>query len=267
MLGPASSEIRDDLQLVVLQDVLAPRALPARHRHREHVGEAEQQAGLVRQQAMLEQAEQLLPALVALDVVEVLQRRLGAPAQEQRGQHVGLGPAQDLLHLRPDVLVAHPLLQRVDAGDDEAVELAVLDLAPGGIELADMLGRRVLGLAPGIHVVEIGVRRREGQLDLQAGVAEPQRQLPLGGLLVRHQVDDRDLERADVLVLGARALDRQRRAERRQERVDRGAVDDDWHKYSLRRLSVFLSEDVHKDRLTIGAGREPESMKSRTALL
>src|SRR5690348_7273673 len=75
--------IRNDLELLVPQDVFAARALPARDRNREHVRKAEQQPGLVRNDTVLEQPEQFLRSLDALDVVEVLQRRLGAPAQEQ----------------------------------------------------------------------------------------------------------------------------------------------------------------------------------------
>ncbi len=104
-----------------------------------------------------------------------------------------------------------------------------LDVAEGAVEFADMFGRRIAGLSSGRDVLHVTVRRDEAQMNLQHRVAEPKRQLPLGRDLVRHQIDDRDFERTDVLLLGADLLDRQRTAERRQKRVDLLALDNDGH--------------------------------------
>jgi hypothetical protein len=72
-------------------------------------------------------------------------------------------------------------------------------------------------VTPSRHAAHVRVGRDEGEVHLQHRVAEPKGELALGRDLVRHQVDDRNLQRADVLLFGAAAVDRQRAAERRQE--------------------------------------------------
>jgi hypothetical protein len=58
---------------------------------------------------------------------------------------------------------------------------------------------------------------RQGEVHLQHRVAKPKGELAFGRDLIRHQVDDCDLQRTDVLLFGTAAVDRQRAAERRQE--------------------------------------------------
>ena len=77
---------------------------------------------------MLEQAEQLPLALVAVDVVEELQGRLRAPAQEETREGVRRRPLQDVGDFRPEGLLFDAGAQCVDARDDEAVELLVPDV-------------------------------------------------------------------------------------------------------------------------------------------
>jgi hypothetical protein len=209
--------IRDDLERENLENILTVRALPARHRCGKDVGETEQEPGFVRDQAMLEQAEQLPLALVAVDVVEELQGRLRAPAQEERREGVRRRPLQDVGDFRPEGLLFDAGTQRVDARDDEAVELLVPNVAERAIELTDVIGGRIPGVTPSRYAAHVRVRRDEGEIHLQHRVAEPKCELAFGRDLVRHQVDDRDLQRTNVLLFGAAAVDRQRAAERRQE--------------------------------------------------
>ena len=97
------------------------------------------------------------------------------------------------------------------------------------VELADVIGGRIPGVTPSRYAAHVRVGRDEGEVHLQHRVAEPKGELAFGRDLVRHQVDDRDLQRTDVLLFGAAAVDRQRAAERRQEGVDFVAMDDDGH--------------------------------------
>src|SRR4029077_9032423 len=122
----------------------APGALPARHGRRKHIREAKQETGLVRDQPVLEQAEQLLLALIAVDVMEEFQRRLGAPTEEEAGESVCCRPLQDVCDIRPESLLLHPVLQRIDAGYDETVELLAPDISKGAVEFADMVRWRVV---------------------------------------------------------------------------------------------------------------------------
>src|ERR1700745_2121165 len=125
---------------------------------------------------MLEQAEQLVLPHATVDVVKELERRLRAPAEEKRGKRVRGRPPQDIDDLGPKVLLFDPWLQRVDAGDDEAVELPVLDFAEGAVEFADVLGRRVAGLSSGRDALHVAVRRDEAEMDLEHRVAGPKGQ-------------------------------------------------------------------------------------------
>ena len=104
---------------------------------------------------------------------------------------VGRGPVEDMLHLRPigHVFVGDRLHRR--AGDDEAVEFAMPRILPGLIERAQMVLRRVLG--------GMVANADQGEIDLQGSGAEQARDLQLGLDLVRHEIEQADLQRADVL--------------------------------------------------------------------
>jgi hypothetical protein len=217
----------DDFERRAPGDRLLVGVLPARHRGREFVGKAEQQAGAVLEHAMGKQPAGLALALDALDVVEVLERRLGAPAQIERREHVARRPVEDLLHFRPEGFVADPRLQRVDAGDDEAVELVVADVAQRIVELDDVLGRRVAALMAVADGADVAVGGDEGQIDLQRRAAEPGGELALGRHLVGHQVEDRDVKRPNVLMQRAALVDCRAGRERGQEGMGFRGSDDD----------------------------------------
>ena len=228
-VGARFLRIGDDLQRRNLDDVLPLRALPPRHGNRKQVGKPEHQPRLVGDQPVLEQAEKLPLRLQAVDVVKIFERRFRAPAEEERRKRVRRRPLQDVRDIQPEVFLFDARLHRVDPGDDEAVEFLGMDVAEGAVELENVIGRRVPRLPPQFDAAHITVGGHEAQVDLQRRVAEPKRQLPLGRDLVRHQVDDGDFERPDVLMFGALPFDRQRAAERWQKRMDFLAVDDDGH--------------------------------------
>ena len=244
MFGPASSEFGHDFQRRDLENVLAPWALPARHGRRKNVGEAEEKPRLVRDQAMLEQAKKLLLALVAVDVVEEFQRRLRAPAQKETGEGILCRPLQNVGDFRPERLLLDAIFQCVDPGDDKAVELPAPNFAERAVEFADMVSRGVLRMPPLRDAAHVGVRRDEGEVNLQHGVAEPEGELALRRDLIGHQVDDGDLQRADVLLLGAALVDRQRAAKRGQKGMDFLAVDDDGHCGRLTRNASFWRQSA-----------------------
>ena len=161
--------------------------------------------------------------------MEEFQRCLGAPTEEHARERVGRRPLQDVRDFRPESLLLDPVLQRVDPGNDEAVELLVAYVSERAVEFANVIGRRVAGAPTSRKAAHVGIGRNETEAHLQHRVAEPERELPLGRDLVRHQVDNGDLQRTDVLPFGSAAVDRQRAAERRQEGMDFLAIDEDGH--------------------------------------
>src|SRR5579871_6091330 len=178
---------------------------------------------------MFEQPERLLLALVAIYVVEELEGRLSAPTKEETGKGVRRRPIEDFGDFRPELLLLDAILEGVDAGDDEAVELLVANVSKGAVEFANMVGGRVARVTPCGDAANIRVCRHEGQVHLQHRIAEPQGKLPLGRNLVRHEIDNGDLERTDVLSFRPAPVDRERAAQRRQEGMDLLAVDNDGH--------------------------------------
>jgi hypothetical protein len=50
-------------------------------------------------------------------------------------------PLQDVGDFRPEGFLLNAVLERIDPGDDEAVELLVTDVAECFVELVDVIGR------------------------------------------------------------------------------------------------------------------------------
>ena len=116
----------------------------------------------------------------------------------ERAVHVRPAPFHDAAQLRPvfDLLKRH-LLHRC-AGDDQPVEPAVAHVLERLIEFQQMLAGRVFGF--------VAVRVDELQLHLQRRVAEQPRQLRLCGDFGGHEIQNENLQRADVLRDGPRLV-------------------------------------------------------------
>ena len=107
---------------------------------------------------------------------------------------VGFRPVENALEFVPvgHVLERQQLHRR--AGNDEAVELAILHLVPGLVEGDEVFLGGVLGL--------VVANADQGQFDLQRRGADQPGELRLRPDLVGHQVEQADLEGADVLAQG-----------------------------------------------------------------
>ena len=101
------------------------------------------------------------------------------------------GPIHDLAELGPvvDLLERHLLHRR--ARDDQAVIVDVADVVERAVERLQVAGAYVRGL------VRLGAQ--QVHLHLQRRVGELAHDLRLGGNLGGHQVQDQDLQRADML--------------------------------------------------------------------
>ena len=105
--------------------------------------------------------------------------------------HIRPCPVEDLRQLIPIGDVFEIQLLDRGAGDDEAVELAVCHFFPGLVESDQVVSRGILG-----RVIADADQR---QFHLQRRGAKQARDLRLRADLVRHQVQEADLQRADVL--------------------------------------------------------------------
>ena len=121
----------------------------------------------------------------------VVQARLSTPADMQGGIDVRLAEIHDLAQLRPVIhlLKVHGLHR--SAGDDHAVVAVMLHLVEGLIKGLQMGRRNVRCL--------MAHRLQQGHVHLQRGICQQTGDLGLSGDLGGHQVQDQDLQRADVL--------------------------------------------------------------------
>ena len=109
----------------------------------------------------------------------------------QGGVDVRLAEIHDLAQFRPVVhlLKVHGLHR--GTGDDHAVVAVVLHLVKGLVKSLKVGSRHMGGRVAG--------SLQQGHVHLQRGVGQQPGDLGLGGDLGGHQVQDQDLQRADVL--------------------------------------------------------------------
>ena len=130
-----------------------------------------------------------------MHAVVVVQARLRAPAHMEGGVDIRLAEIHDLAQLVP---VVHLLeVHGLDGcpRDDHAVVAVILHLVEGLIEGLEVCRRDMGGCVAG--------RLHQGHVHLNGGIGQQAGNLGLGGDLGGHQVEDEDLQRADVLGKGA----------------------------------------------------------------
>ena len=125
----------------------------------------------------------------------MVQTRLRAPTYIQRSVHVLFRIVHDADELVPVVHFLKGELFHRRAGDDHAVERAVAHLRKRLIETLKMLRRGIFGFVP--------LSPQKRHVHLQGRIAEQAQQLRFRGDLGRHQVNDGNLQRPDVLTVGA----------------------------------------------------------------
>ena len=154
-----------------------------------------EQGGAPADDGVLVYAGQLAGKGALIDAVVAVKPRLGAPADVEGGVDVGAGPVHNLAQLVPIVHLLKLQVLHRRAGDNHAVELLVPHLVKGGVEGLQMGDVGVLGgVAPGLEQLDV---------DLEGGVGQLAQQLGLGDDFGGHQVEDEQVQGADVLVQGA----------------------------------------------------------------
>ena len=180
-----------DLYLGMLLDVLAVNRRVARVRDQEDVVVSAEQHMRLPLDHVREHAEELFLQRVLRDPEVVVEPCLRAPADVERRVHVGLRPLHDLAELLPVIDFLERHLLDGSTGDDHTVERAVLHVVEVLVERQHVFGIHVLRLVR-LHLQQL-------QMHLQRGVSQKARQLRLGRDLRGHQVQQQDLQRADVL--------------------------------------------------------------------
>ena len=188
---PCLIALGKDAQCTAVVDILPAHGGVAAVGGIEHLIKAAHQRVGGPDDPVLEHAEHLGRQQLLADAVVVVQARLRTPADMQGGIDVRLAEIHDLAQLRPVIhlLKVHGLHR--SAGDDHAVVAVMLHLVKGLIK----------GLQMGRGDVRclMAHRLQQGHVHLQRRVGQQPGDLGLGGDLGGHQVQDQDLQRADML--------------------------------------------------------------------
>ena len=181
----------EDLELVAGHHVLQrDRGVAGVGNHKALVKAAHQHGGAP-YHPMGIHARELFRQRDLLDPVVVEERGLGRPADVEGAVHVGLAPLHDPAELIPVFHLLKVQLLHRRAGDDHAVEIAVLYVLKIRVELEHVFLRGVFA--------HIGAGLHELQLHLQGRVAQQTGELGLRRNLGGHEIQQQNLQRADIL--------------------------------------------------------------------
>ena len=167
-------------------------------RHEEHIVESPEDGQPCALREMPEDAEHLLRQRVLRYAVMVIQSGLCRPADEERTGDVGLCPFEDF---RDFVPVTHLLVIKLfdrSPCDDHAVELLCLEDFEILVEQHHVFDGRILRC--------VAFKAHEHDFELQRSIGEQSQQVGLCGNLQRHEVEDDDAQRTDILCGGTRVV-------------------------------------------------------------
>ena len=136
-------------------------------------------------------AGELFGKQMLLNAVMIIQTCLCAPADMERGVNMGFGPFHDLRQLVPVIHLLEVHFLDRSTGDDKTVIVIVLDFIKGGIELEQMILRRVGGL--------IGAGLHQIHLDLKRSVGKAAQDLRFSSDFGRHEIEQGDAQRTNIL--------------------------------------------------------------------
>ena len=144
---------------------------------------------------MFEDAEHLLLQRVLGNAVMMIESRLSRPTYIKGGSDVSACPVEYLHDLVPvcHLLEVHLLHWR--AGDNHSVVLFAAHLLEVRVERPHVFDGRILR--------SVALYLHERDFHLERGVGEQAHEVCLGSNLQRHQVQNDDTQRADVLLRGA----------------------------------------------------------------
>ena len=188
---PGLVTLHQDIQTTAGRNIFAAHFGPAGHRDREIIREAREERRFRFAVMVTIDTKRLLFESMLRHAMEMMHGRHGPPTDEEAGMNMSLGPVENLREFVPigDVLERQGLNRRT--GNDEAVKLAILNLIPGMVEGDEVILRRVARhMAADAH---------QSQLHLQRRRADKAGDLGFSLDLVRHQIEQRNPHRANIL--------------------------------------------------------------------
>ena len=125
----------------------------------------------------------------------IVESGLRTPADVQGGINVGQRPLHDFAEFIPVVHLFKRHLFHRRAGDDQTVKPLAADFVKGFIEFEQVLAGGVFG--------NVTAHLQQFNIALDGRVAEQAQQLGFGLNLFRHQVEDGDVQRTNILAVSA----------------------------------------------------------------
>ena len=180
------------------QDVVAMQFGMTAMRHHEQIVEPTEDGQLWLEHLLWEDAEHLLLERILRYAIMEIESCLRRPADVHCAPHVRTGPLENVLHLVPigDVLEVKCLDGRT--GDNHAVIFLVAHLFEVAVEHHHMFDGRILRrMAAEFHETDFQLQRCIRQQTYQVGLCRN---------LQRHEVQDGNLQRTDVLIMGTRIV-------------------------------------------------------------
>lgn len=160
----------------------------------EDIVKATEERGVGFQDPVVEHAKELFRQRTLLDSIVEIETGLGTPADVERRVDMGLRPFHDFTELIPVVHLSEVQVLHWSASNDHAVITPVANLIKGSVKGGQVIlvgiMRLIAGSAQQLHRY------------LKWCVGELAQDLGLGHDLRRHQVEDQDIQRANVLMHG-----------------------------------------------------------------
>ena len=146
------------------------------------------------QDPVVEHAKELFRKRTLLDPIVEIETGLGTPANVERRVDMGLGPFHNFAELIPVVHLGEVQVLHRSTSNDHAVITPVSNLIKGGVKGGQVVLVGIMGLIAG--------SAQQLHRYLKGGVGELAKDLGLGHNLRRHQVEDQDIQRTNVLMHG-----------------------------------------------------------------
>ena len=161
-------------------------------RCQEHIIKSSHQRNLTIQYLMPKKAEHFLIQRSLFQSVKMIKTGLCRPAQENSRGYMFCSPVHDLCKLLPVIhLLEFHLLYRC-SGNDHSIVFITFKFRKSLVKFIQMTHRSILGL--------MALHCHKSHIYLQRSVGKGTQKLQFCLLLQRHQIQDQDLNRTDILM-------------------------------------------------------------------
>ena len=161
-------------------------------RCQEHIVKAANQRDFTIHHFMPEKTEHFFVQFAFLQAIVVIKTCLGSPAQINSGGNMGICPVHDLCQFIPVVYLFKFHLFYRCTGNDHSIVFILFQFREGLIEFIQMTHGGIFRL--------MALYCHKGHIHLKRGIGQRTQKLQLCLLLQRHQVQNQDLDRPDILM-------------------------------------------------------------------